>query len=257
MVTIIIPVSRDDYLKRLFGQLEVLSCNPEEVNLLVYVDGDLRLFEKARNLTVMSKFKERLCVYRKKGLANVGSVLRRRQRISDIHNELKTKFNYVAEYDYVFLIEDDTLVPPDALEVLMKDLQENPNAGFVSGVELGRWGFLHVGAWFVDDVNNPMEIVSLPEQEGIVEVDAAGLYCCLMKTSTYINHTFQPYEKILGPDFDFGLALKRQGKQNYVNFDIQCIHMSKKEDITFEGHIIRVKFTKEDDKWKLEEIPAE
>ena len=254
MVTIIIPVSRPDYLKRLFGQLELLFCNPAETNLLVYVDGDLNLYEKARNYTVMSKFSEKLCVYRRKGLPNVGHMASRRKRIADIHNEIKANLNYTPEYDFVYLIEDDTLVPPDSLEKLMEGFKDHPEAGFISGVELGRWGFLHVGAWETDNVDYPSVITSLPEKEGLVEVDASGLYCCLVRANVYNDHFFKPFEKVLGPDVDFGFELRKKGYKNYVNFDVQCIHMDKKEDIDFTGDVIQVRFTRQNQGWELEEL---
>ncbi len=254
MVTIIIPVSRKDYLKRLFGQLELLFCDPEQTNLLVYVDGDLNLYEKARNYTVASKFNEKLCVYRKKGLPNVGHMASRRRRIAEIHNEIKTNLNYTPNYDYVYLIEDDTLVPPNSLEILMKGFEKHPKAAFISGVELGRWGFLHVGAWEVDNIEDPSVITSLPEMDDLVEVDAAGLYCCLMKMDVYMDHKFEPFEKILGPDFDMGLKLRQKGYRNYVDFSVPCIHMDKKEDIDVAGDIIQVRFTRQSNGWKLEDL---
>jgi hypothetical protein len=41
---------------------------------------------------------------------------------------------------YVFLIEDDGVLPPDALSRLLADYKAHPYALFIEGVELGRWG---------------------------------------------------------------------------------------------------------------------
>lgn len=245
MVTIIIPISRIDYLDELFRSLENLDCDSSEVNLLTYVDGDQRLFEKARNLTVASKFKDRLCVYRGKGQANVGSITRRRQRISDIHNEIKTKLERFYS-DYFFLIEDDTIVPPHGLKILLEDYQQYPKAGFISGLEVGRWGYLHIGAWLVDDVVETRTLTSIGDVNGLTEVDAAGLYCCLIKAGNYLPHVFKPFDRILGPDVDFGLTLGIKGLENYVDGRVKCVHLNKKERIYFNRELVRVQFSRSD-----------
>lgn len=229
MITIVLPISRPDYLKQLFARLEFLDYPSSEVNLLSYVDGNQQLFELARNLTVASKFAEKLCVYRSKGMPNVGSVKGRRRRIAAIHNEIKGLLN---KTDYVFLLEDDTIPPRDALTKLVRLHADHPYAGLVSGIELGRWGWPHIGAWNCDDVYEPKKITSIPLTTGVVEVDATGLYCCLMKFKTYMDHHFEPFEDLLGPDVNFGIKHRREGLVNYVDQSIQCTHLTKRGAIT-------------------------
>lgn len=252
MVTIILPVSRDDYLRRVFTQLELMNCNRSEVSILAYVDGPMQLFEKARNLVVNSKFEQRLCVFRGKGQPNVGSVIRRRKRIADIHNEIK---ELIEPTDFVFLIEDDTLVPVNALETLLKDYQRRSHAGFVSGLQIGRWGFEHLGAWRINDIYNPTEVISTTLEEDLQEVDAAGLFCCLTRYENYMDFKFEPFESALGPDVAFGVHLRKEGLMNYVNNSIKCQHLTKRGAIGFDREIVQVKLTKvEDNKpWRLEQ----
>jgi hypothetical protein len=245
MVTIIIPISRKEYINDLFLRLELLKCDKDRVNLLTYVDGSLDLFQKVRNLTMNSKFKDRLCVYRKKGLPSVSSISRRRRRIAEIHNEVK---EYLRDSKYVFLVEDDTVLPINALEKLYKLYLLKPYAGFVSGIQLGRWGFTYIGAWKVDDVYKPNRIESIKLSNGIKEVDCAGLYCCLIKTENYLNNEFKSFENILGPDTDLGLNLRKQGLKNYVDMSVRCGHKTKKEEINFlNSDIIKVVFERNSD----------
>ncbi len=255
IVNIVIPVSKNDYVVGLFEMLEELECDLEITNLLTYVDGGLELFQKVRNLTNKSKFKQRLCVYRKKGNPSVSSIFRRRKRIGDIHKEIK---QYLGDCDYVFLVEDDTRFAKDTLKSLILTYSVNKNVGFVSGVQLGRWGFAHIGAWSVDDVEDPATIHSIEKSWGLVEVDAAGLYCCLVSRSNYLSGTFEPFEKILGPDFTFGLSLRRKGLLNLVDFDIKCDHLTKKEPVTFDNtKIIGIRFDKTDSArfgWELHQL---
>lgn len=247
MVTIIMLVSRDTFLQRIFAQLELLLCDREQTNLFTIVDGDYSLFEKTRNFTVNSKFAQHLCIYRKRGQGNVGSVWRRRERIADIHNEVK---QYINPCDSVFIIEDDTLFPTNALQQLNRTLNDSINVGIVTGIELGRWGYNHIGAWRLNDVYEPSTIQSIPVENGVQKIDACGLYCCVMRFKTYMDHQFKPFEDILGPDFDLGVGVRKQGYQNYVDHDIKCSHLTKKGVIDFNRLIQIVTFTKQENgKW--------
>lgn len=246
-ITIIIPCSRPDYLKRIFAHLDMMPCDAQRTHLIVFVDGNQQLFELARNLTVNSKFKERLCVYRHKGVPSVGSVKRHRQRIADVHNEIK---QYIGMCDYVFILEDDTLPPLTTLQTFERLASEYPYAGFLSGTEIGRWGFEMIGGWNADDVYFPKQITSIQKGSGIEEVDAAGLYCCFIRRELYMKHKFQPFEDILGPDVNFGLWLRREGYKNYVTHDLPCKHLTKRGEITVEkATIVQVQVNREGDSW--------
>lgn len=259
MITIVLPISRKDYLDRVFHQLEILDA-PKDTNILTYVDGHWDLYEKARNLTMNSKFKERLCVFRqsvtkRKSIPGTSSVFERRTRIANIHNEIK---GLIKDADYLFLIEDDTLFTANTLRELMAAYSFHPFAGLISGIELGRWGYTMIGAWKFDDIYNPQEIVSIEYQRGrklLEEVDATGFYCALTKAENYLKHDFQPFEKILGPDVNYGISLRRVGLKNYVSHQIRCTHLTKKDPIEFHNsEIVQVRFRKNpENKWGWEQ----
>jgi hypothetical protein len=244
---IIIPVSRASFLKQIFDKLELLDCDPKETGMFLYIDGDLQLFEIAQTCLTNSKFGYKEIKYRRKGLPNVGHILSRRRRIADIHNEIK---EIIPTSEFVFLIEDDTLIEPDALQKLFYIFTQAPNVGFVSGVQIGRWGYGHIGAWRYENDT----IMSIPKMEGIVQVDAAGLYCCLISTTIYKSHTFEPFDKILGPDFDFGVKLREKGYINYVDFSVMCNHLTKRGSIDFTNtDIVQVGFVKDhNNEWLLQ-----
>ncbi|WP_088319576.1 hypothetical protein [Kineosporia sp. R_H_3] len=221
--TIVLPVSRADYLDRVFYALEMLTCDAKRTGLLVLVDGDQELVTTAQTYVEQSKSAERRCVQRDDRSPVTHGIPERRQRIANILNELKT----MVTSEYVFGLEDDTIVPRMALQRLYETYALFPHAGFVSGVELGRWGIAHVGAWLADNVYETISLKTPPMGEGIQPVDAAGFYCFLTKTQHYRKHTFKPYEDALGPDVDFGLALRRNGYQNYLNWSVACEHRRK------------------------------
>ena len=224
-VNIVIPISRDLILERLFASLELMTT-PPNTNLLTVVDGgDKKLYEKVRNLTEMSKFKQRLCTFRKdKPIKNL-SIRDRRLRIAKIHNEIK---GLMTGAHYVFGIEDDTIVPSYALKRLMRAYEAKPSAGFIQGAEIGRWGVNYIGAWQVDDIYDTKKFTSLPLGEGLQEIDAGGFYCFLTKYEHYVNHNFKPYENnVLGPDIDYGIAMRQQGMRNFTDWNIKCKHYNR------------------------------
>lgn len=247
-VTIIIPLSREIHMERLFASLEMMDCDRSKTNLLVYVDGDAKLYIKARNFVVESKFDQRLCVHRpqndKKPVVN-HSILMRRHRIALIMNEIK---EIVAPSEYIMCIEDDTIVPRNTLKRLLNDYYIYPYAGMIQGIELGRWGIPYIGAWKVDDVYEPTEILSLTPKSGIVEVDAGGFYCFMTKYELFKKHKFETMENdSLGPDVNFGLWLRQIGHKNYADFNIRCEHRLDNGKILTLANTepAQVKFTKQ------------
>lgn len=251
MVTIILLVSRPHFLQKIFAQLDLMPCDRESTSFFVYVDGDHSLYEKARNFTVNSKFTEKLCVFRKKGTGSVSGIKQRRQRIAEIHNEIKS---YLLKGEYILLLEDDTLFPLNTMEYMLKNATMDKSIGIFSAVELGRWGFTMIGAWKADDVYNTKKLESIPEGEGIVEVDATGLFCGLMRKELYLQHTFQVPEAG-GPDINLGLWLRQQGYKNYATFDLKCKHLIQKGEITFfNSEIHRVQLSKDGDTWNQKQL---
>lgn len=238
--TIFLSVSRADHLDRVFAALELLTCDRAQTGLLAYVDGDQTLTELTRTYVEHSKFAKRRCVQRHDPKPVLKYDIRqRRLRIAAIKNESRA---LVGDCQYVFSVEDDTIVPPHALERLMLDLAQYPFAGFVQGVELGRWGVPYVGAWRADDVYDPKRLttlVPLPDAEvitmagqryevswqGLEEIDAGGFYCYLAKREVYVAHEYRPFaDNDLGPDIEFGLAMRQEGRHNYIDWAVQCEH---------------------------------
>ena len=251
-VTIIIPISRERYLDKLFMCLETLECNQNTTNLICIVDGPVELFLNVRNRVVQSKFNQKLCV---QYVSNVQfkehDINARRLRIADIHNQLK---QHIGECDYVLGIEDDTIVPDYTLVELLRNYAERPYAGFIEGAELGRWGVYYLGAWKFDDVYNPTKVESyMPEGkiDELKEIDAGGLFCFMTKRSTYIDHFFKVFENNgLGPDVDFGVELRRLGYSNYLNLLINCSHMNNGQSISMpKMQPEKVGFDKVGDRW--------
>lgn len=226
IITIVLTVSRDEYLTDVLSALELMDCDPTYTNLLCVVDGDNKLYVKVRNLIQTTKFNERLTIrYPEIKPVKRFDTIARRKRITKIHNFAKSNIGIT---DYVFLTEDDTVVPRDALNKLIPIIRDTPGCVYVEGVEVGRWGTLYIGAWRFDDVYNPNKTTSLPyKQSGIEAIDAGGLYCALMDAKIYKEHDFHTYQS-LGPDISMGLRLRQDGYTNMIDYSVVCKHINRK-----------------------------
>ncbi len=230
ITTIILTISRKDFLTEVLTSLELLECDATRTNILCIVDGDSNLYLHVRNLIQDLKFNTRLTVqYPDKTPIKKYDVNFRRNRIAKLHIFAK---DYIGDCDNVFLTEDDTIIPRDTLHKLLKIRSENLSFGMAEGVELGRWGIPYVGAWKFDDIYEPKVLTSLERKEsGIDTIDAGGFYCSLIKTDLYKLFSFDLFEN-LGPDISFGLDLRRTGYEVFIDWSINCIHFYKEMETT-------------------------
>ncbi len=225
--TIILTVSRDDFLGKVITSIELLECQNDTTNILCIVDGPPTLFLKTRNLINETKFNKRLTVqFKGKNSKAKVDIKSRRARISAIHNEAKKYLTH--DKGYVFSIEDDTTFGPKALKKLLRVAQSNKALGMAEGVELGRWGVPYVGAWIADDIYNPQVLTSVENIHNTVDgrvsnIDAGGLYCSLIRTDLYKQHDFTS-KNGLGPDINFGLECRQLGFDNFIVWNIRCTH---------------------------------
>lgn len=211
-------MSRTKYLDRVLESLKNQTVQPQ--NLIVVWDGHDEEYLQVRNKIKELEY-QTLCVP-STNLAPAFTIPDRRRHIVNVHNQMR---ELVEDCDWIFSIEDDGILPEDALETLLDDARIYSDAGVITGVELGRHDNRYVGAWKVDNVFEPKKIESMSfTDEGVQIIDGCGLYCCLVRPDLYKNHEF--YTKNgLGPDVNLGLYSKQQGYQNYIDWSIHVTHL--------------------------------
>lgn len=231
----VLPISRMRYIDRVLRSLENQTLKPKI--LCVIVDKKLDPAEDKRLKELLDKLTMRV-VIGKSPNERVGSgIEERRQNISNLHNSFQDLIGHAMyglspeeffEYRWVFSLEDDGILPPDAIERLVSVATEK-HACLVSGVELGRWGLPYVGAWKADDCKNPQKITSMKRGDSVEEIDASGLYCMLVHLIHYMRHHFH-CDNGLGPDVNFGLDFKSRGGKSYINWDVKVTHLTRDFD---------------------------
>lgn len=231
-----------------FACLDYLECDVIQTNLLVIVDGSNALFVEVRNRVAQTKFSDKLCV-RFTDVENMKNydLLNRRHRIAKIHNQVK---EFIKQTEYVFCVEDDTSYSSNTLKKLLEDYRRYPQAGLIQGVQIGRHGINHYGAWTVDNLKQPTKICSQTRNHNLKESDAGGLYCVLTKAENYLAHDFKAYYDALGPDFNYGLDLRNQGYKNYTDWELFCEHYGEREILLSSSRTQQVCFNKEEKRWR-------
>lgn len=224
----ILPVSRLEFLDQVLDSL-IKQSYEERTALLVVVDGSDELYVKVHNKLASIPLNDVLCVMSEDFRGGAVTIPQRRWHISAIHNQIRKLVG--QDVDWIFSIEDDGILPVNALSWLVNVVQTRPNVGMVTGVELGRWGVPYVGAWLADDVSNTKKLTSLENKVGsndVDEIDACGLYCALIRADLYKLHDFNSRNG-LGPDVNLGLDIKQCGFQNYIEWTVPVTHMNSKD----------------------------
>ena len=234
-ITTVLPVSRIQYLDRVLGSLQNQTYLPH--NIIIVYDGNETDYISVRNQVMQLEGFEHRLVILSRNLSSAHTIAERRWHIVNIHNQVRET---LGDCDWVFSIEDDGILPPDAVEKLVNNLQLD--TGMITGVELGRWGIPYVGAWNVDDINEPKKISSLENKTaigGVEKIDACGLYCALVRADMYKKHKFDTRNG-LGPDVNLALFLRQQGLQNYIDWSIYVTHLTN-----YKGQEIEIPATSE------------
>jgi hypothetical protein len=249
-VCIIVPVSRKDFVERLFVNIEALT-RPTETALLIVLDGNTELEKEVeKHLDILTFDHIQVAIY---GTGAVESIEDRRWRISAIHNYAKDFLP--TNHNQVLLLEDDTIFPDYTLMQLLDTYERYEDAAFVEGVQLGRHGTPYVGAWRVNNIDNTTKVTSMILHDRFIdEIDAGGFYCALTDADLYKQHHFEPYDqegrKGLSCDFNYGMYLRRKGYGCYLDWGVPTGHVTDDGIIdASKTEPAQVQFTLRDNRW--------
>jgi glycosyltransferase involved in cell wall biosynthesis len=227
-IVTILPVSRIEYFDRVIESLLNQSYKPR-TSLVVVVDGSNELYIQIHNKLAHNPLNNVLCVRSRNWGEAATTIPQRRYRIATIHNQIRELLP--DDTDYVFSIEDDGILPVNALSWLVNDVQNYSSPGLVTGVELGRWKVPYVGAWQADDIMRVKNLRSMESKVGsnkVEEIDACGLYCALIRADLYKQHEFTSFNG-LGPDINMSLEFRQLGFKNYIDWFVPVTHLTQRD----------------------------
>ena len=234
-ITVFCPFTRPEYVKRWFDDLASTDLRPDMTNLAFIIDVGEDEFGQHLGAKIYSRILEEMqrTNYRKYVITRnydhkvPGSIITRRKRIAEVHNQSKQMI-IALDGQYVLGLEDDTVFTNLCVQRLLDPFLEEDwlDVGLVSAYEAGRWNMKMIGIWGFDDVKNPKECWTELPGKDYAEIDAAGFYCYLTPTTLYLNHSYgtdivDPY----GPDVRYGLDLRQKGYHNFVDWSQPCGHI--------------------------------
>lgn len=176
-------------------------------------------------------------------------ILNRRKRIAENHLLLMAEVER-HNPDLVWQIEQDCVLPDDALERLLRHYQnlKGENFGYISGVQIGRHGIYAIGAWHVFED----EFYSADyRKHGLEQVDATGFYCLLAEREVWLNGNCDWNGEPYGPDVNWGLSLRELGYKIYIDHDLHIGHKVKNGIIDVDNiSTCNVRFYNDNGKWR-------
>lgn len=196
-ITCILPTSRENNLELMADQFRQLDLQNINLQILLIIDN-MQITRRHINETYQD-LNPRI-VYTEQNPPGETDIYARRKHITDNLNLARQQ---PYNTDLIWLLEDDTIYPPDTLQTLLK----HKTNGITSGLQAGRHGIRMLGAWTI----TPTSYTTIPYNPNIIEqqVDATGLYCCLIDTQTFLNTPFRYQPELpVGPDVLYGQDLK-------------------------------------------------
>jgi hypothetical protein len=245
-VTVFLPISRMDRIEVMADQVNALETKNCRINFILiivdnyWIDNDevIRIVGNKYPVIIMNTGNK------PPHEMNIGQ---RRSRITDVFNYAR---KLIPDTDFVFTIEDDTNIRPNYLDRLISKFNlvnsREYKVGFISGVQVGRWGFKMIGAWNgfdYDDLKSAQTIPYTPEN-GLQEVDAAGFYCYLTKKNLFVNTNYKFGQ--FGPDVYFGFDLRFKGYHNFIDWSLIAEHVTNKGILVPDKDVVVVKYAKDD-----------
>lgn len=245
------PLSRRDRVPAMAKLIGRLDMGDYEKELLIVCDninipdGEIQYFFKDIKYDL---------IYTGNAEPTTLDMRQRRQRITNCWVKIAEFLN--DRNELVLGVEDDGDFRKGDFLKLLDTFKEKfgdtlDNCGFISGVEAGRWGWKMIGAWRREFSNDSEKVKTVPfKDDGIEEVDAAGLYFFLTTAKTIVSVQWQ--HKFFGPDWYFGMQLREMEFQNYIDYSIKLGHNNGVMPIYVDDRCVVIEYVKVTDSlWKL------
>ena len=248
MLQVLVPITRKWRLKDLAREINEMDFLTQEVEVLAVVDNSQLKKAEVANIFKFDNERIKGCrvVRFRNGQPVEGNIFERRRRIAKMLNFAKTQIN--KKFDLTLIIEDDTRVKKNDFKHLFYDWQilkkQGVDIGAVSGLQAGRWATKIIGAWIVDDVNNPKHLKSIDftKKEVLKRVDATGFYFLLTDTENIKKHEFNG--NVLAPDVNFGLYLRKMNKEVVIDWTVKLDHIARDKTYKVDEDCISLVFIK-------------
>jgi len=154
--TFVSLISTDNVLDEYFNSVSKIKMPRDKIHYFAFIDSDdEKLIDIVKSkVEPMGFLSVRIFFTNEKNLFHSTNFTERAMRVA--RNE-KTIIRDIGKYnamtEFCFITEDDTIIPPNAYEKMIKRMRENSNLVYLSGVETSRGSDAHIGLANFDRVN--------------------------------------------------------------------------------------------------------
>ena len=241
-ITLICTISRRVFVPFFFAAFDNMDLPRKNIHLIIYDNTeDVSLQQELEPHVHRLAFQFKSLRFYKSYLKGKGNIMgsgNEQFRKSKLQNIwlMWLKMQKMIFTDTFFVLEDDTIAPPNAFKRLMSLLMRNSKVGFVTAIETGRFAYpwlpVRLGVHKVKMQGlKIIERRSLsPHLKGVVPVDAAGVYCFAARTKAYLDG-FIGYDPVALKVPFFALDnvltwnIKQHGWRVLADFNTWCSHL--------------------------------
>lgn len=202
MITVIYPLTTRKGFEKLKRNLNSLEPDWELGIDFLCIIGDKDLYLEARDY-LLERIDRGGCLV----------------SYSESENLLRAGVDLVdSKNKYIYLANENLIMPHGSITKLYKDLLERPEAGFISGVYT-KYPSVY---WVKDIYGLPQYIYSneKPEFAAIMDIDTTTTYGLLTKVDLY-KELFSLSDLEGYGSYSYGIRLRRQGYKNYIDTGVQ------------------------------------
>lgn len=231
-VTFFSLISQDRTLDLYFDGIEKIDMPREKMHYIVIIDSkNEKILEYVKNrvkdykfLTTKIYFTNEQDKYEETNF---------RTRAERITRNLKYALNEADKFNnrtpYIFMIEDDTLVPKNAFKKLWAMIKKDEKIAYVSGIETSKCGDRHLGCCYLHtdesgDITH--RVLPKPKKTGVESFDGGGWYCWIGRVDIIKKMSYNIIDdgRYLGPDTLMVYELKQKGYKALFDWSIACQH---------------------------------
>ena len=241
-ITLIITFSRKVFVPYFFRAFNEMLLPKKDIHLLVYdntEDEPLRK-ELEQEIDFLNFGWKSVRFYKSylKGKGNImgsGNEQFKKSKLQNIWS-MWLSMKKMIKTDTFFVLEDDTIAPPDAFKKLLLALGRSKSIGLVTAIETGRFAYpwlpvrLGVHKLKMDGLKVLERRSFPPNTKGIKPVDAAGVYCFAARTKAYLSgfHGYDPIAlkvPFFGLDNVLTYNMTLHGWKVLADFSCWCSHL--------------------------------
>jgi len=130
------------------------------------------------------------------------------------------------DYDYLFLVSSDVILPPFALERLIMEKKDIIAAPYLKVFKIG--GETVVAPKLFKDVEGGAQLYNYKGMypARLIEIGAGGLGCVLLSRKALETVPFRSQDG-MDDEIKFYLDAKEKGFKPYANTGVRCVHVPK------------------------------